>query len=681
MIYKFKEYKKSPVLRGHLNMGGENPYGEKFEVTSLCFERGGKPYIPVMGEYHFSRDKCENWYDELCKMKAGGVDIVATYVFWIYHEENEGDFDFTGDRDIRRFVLEAQRAGLDVFIRIGPWCHGECRNGGFPDWLVEKPFKKRDNNDEYMAKVRIWYEKIFNEVKGLFYKDGGRIIGVQFENELVNNPGHLLALKKLALEIGYAAPVYTVTGWNSLYGAKIPVDEVVPVFAAYAEAPWAGHREKLAPSPHYAFDTMRNDSAVGLDIIKPTDNDGWVLPYERYPFATCELGAGIHPTHHRRGMVTDMDAYAMSLVKLGCGNNLIGYYMYHGGVNKIGKKSTFNESKETGYPNDYPILNYDYNTALSAYGEAGGQHGMLNMLHMFVQSFGERLATMESVGAEHFVKETDFDSLRYCMRTDGKSGFIFVNHYQRLYPVKDVFDVVFDTGEVIFPSVDVVGDVSFILPFNLEMGDVVLEYATAQPLCNVGDTYFFAQIPDVEREFKFKDCTGVFRGANFVYAGKRIVTLSYEDAKYLRVLDSKVYVGDNCNLYLKDGKLCCIEKGDYSYREWAGEDFESYMVDVDYDEAEVYFSSCEEPFLPPYGEQLNFGGERKREWKKIYASSPCGFFEVGYKYDVAQLYVNGELVADNFYCSKPWRVPARLVFMKEAYLVMSEMKDDFYKEF
>ncbi len=680
MVYKFKEYKKSPVMRNHLNMGGINPQGDRIDVTSLYFERGGKPYLPVMGEYHFSRDNRENWYNELCKMKAGGIDIVATYLFWIYHEEIEGEFDFTGDRDIRKFVEDASRAGLEVFIRIGPWCHGECRNGGFPDWLVKKPYKKRDNNEEYMAKARIWYEKIFAEVKGLFYKDGGNIIGVQIENELVDNPEHLLALKKMAQEIGFDTPLYTVTGWNSAYGAKIPEDEFVPVFAAYAEAPWAGHTEKLPPSPHYAFNTMRNDSAVGLDIIGKSD-DGWVLDYERYPFATCELGAGIHPTHHRRGMVTAFDAYAMSLVKLGCGNNLVGYYMYHGGVNKTGKLSTFNESKETGYPNDYPVLNYDYNTALSAYGEAGGQYGLLNMLHLLVKSFGESLAVMESVAAESFVKENDFDSLRYCMRTDGESGFLFVNHYQRLYPLKDVTDVVFDTGSVIFPPIDVKGDVSFIMPFNLKMGDIVLEYATAQPLCRVGNTYFFAQIPNVESEFKFKGCQNVFRGTNFVFSGVRVVTLTWEDAKYLRVLDNKVYVGDRCNLYMSDKRLCCIEQGDYSYREWAEDDFEPYMVDVETDEAEVYFSACEEPFEPTYAAQLNFGGKRSREWKKIYASSPYGFFEVGYKCDVAQIYVNGELVADNFYCGKAWRVPARLVYMNEAYLVMSEMKDDFYKEF
>lgn len=681
MTYKFKEYKKSEILRNHLKMGGSNPKGERIDVTSLYFERGGKPVLSVMGEYHFTRDKRENWYKELCKMKAGGVDIVATYLFWIYHEEIEGEFNFEGDYDIRKFVTDAQRAGLDVVIRIGPWCHGECRNGGFPDWLLKKPYKLRDNNPEYMAVARIWYEKIFAEVKGLFYKDGGNIIGVQFENELVDNAEHLLALKNMALEIGYDAPLYTVTGWNSQYGAKIPVDDVVPVFAAYAEAPWAGHTNKLPPSPHYAFNTVRNDSAVGLDIINPTAPDGWRLPYEKYPFVTCELGAGLHPTHHRRMLISGMDAYAMSLVKLGCGNNLIGYYMYHGGVNKIGKLSTFNETKATGYPNDYPVLNYDYHTALSGYGETGEQYGMLNMLHMFVRDFGEILAPMESVEAENFVKETDFESLRYCMRTDGESGFVFVNHYQRLYPVSDVKDVVIDTGKIVFPSIDVKGDVSFIMPFNLKMGEATLEYATAQLLCKMDNTYFFSAIPNVTAEYKFKGNDMVFTSDNFTFGGVRVVTLDYEDAKYLRKLNGNVYLGDKCDLYWTDGRLACVQEGDFSYRVWNGAEFDLYNEDVEFEEANVMFSSCEEPFVPEYVDQLNIGGERKREWKMITVDSPYGFIEVTYPCDVAQIYANGKLVADNYYTGANWRMPAALLFGKECYLVMSEMRDDFYREF
>lgn len=171
-MYTFKEYKQPEILRNHLNLGGDNPAGERIDVTSLYITRGGKPFIPVMGEFHFSRCARESWYDELCKMKAGGITLVSTYVFWIYHEEIEGVFDFSGDNDLRAFILECQKAELEVVLRIGPWAHGECRNGGFPDWLLEKPFKLRENNPEYLAKAKILYEKIAEQVQGLFIKTG-----------------------------------------------------------------------------------------------------------------------------------------------------------------------------------------------------------------------------------------------------------------------------------------------------------------------------------------------------------------------------------------------------------------------------------------------------------------------------------------------------------------------------
>ena len=52
---------------------------------------------------------------------------------------------------------------------------------------------------------------------------------------------------------------------------------------------------------------MRNDSAIGTDLIAKTQSDGWQLPYERYPFAKCELGGGIEVTHHRRPIIKPMD--------------------------------------------------------------------------------------------------------------------------------------------------------------------------------------------------------------------------------------------------------------------------------------------------------------------------------------------------------------------------------------
>ena len=670
MIYKFKEFKDEPLLINHLNMGGKNPKGEEINVTSRYFTRNGKPWIGVMGEFHFSRYSRENWHRELAKMKAGGITIVSTYLFWIYHEEIEGKMDFGGDNDIRAFIEECKDVGLDVVIRIGPWAHGECRNGAFPDWLLKKDYKLRDNNEEYLAVVKKWYQSIYNEVKGLFYKDGGNIIAVQIENEFVDNAEHLAKLKEIAVECGFIAPIYTVTGWNSASGAKIPVDEVVPVFGGYCEAPWENHMNRLSPSPHYFFNRMRNDSAIGTDLIAKTQSDGWQLPYERYPFATCELGGGIEVTHHRRPIIKPMDIYAVSLVKLGDGNNLVGYYMYHGGTNKIGELSTFNETKATGYPNDYPILSYDFQAPLSEYGEVREQYGLLNMLHMFVNDFGEEFAPMIAVDSANSVAADDTNSLRYGMRTNGKSGFVFVNHYQRLTELADIENAVISAENVEFPPIDVKGEVSFFMPFNMKMGDSVLEYATAQPLCKCDDTYFFAEIPNIKAEYKFSK------------GSANIVTVPFENAKYMRKLNGTVYIGGGCNLYEENGQIHSVEDGEYICQKWNGSEFETLKIVQSAKQSNVEITGVENaPFEPKYKEELCIGGERELTWKKINVDGGYGFAEIDYVGDVAQIYADGELVADDYYYGKTWRVPCKLLYGKECYMVISEMKDDFYKEF
>ena len=670
MIYKFKEFKDEPLLINHLNMGGKNPKGEEINVTSRYFTRNGKPWIGVMGEFHFSRYSRENWHRELAKMKAGGITIVSTYLFWIYHEEIEGKMDFGGDNDIRAFIEECKDVGLDVVIRIGPWAHGECRNGAFPDWLLKKDYKLRDNNEEYLAVVKKWYQSIYNEVKGLFYKDGGNIIVVQIENEFVDNAEHLAKLKEIAVECGFIAPIYTVTGWNSASGAKIPVDEVVPVFGGYCEAPWENHMNRLSPSPHYFFNRMRNDSAIGTDLIAKTQSDGWQLPYERYPFATCELGGGIEVTHHRRPIIKPMDIYAVSLVKLGDGNNLVGYYMYHGGTNKIGELSTFNETKATGYPNDYPILSYDFQAPLSEYGEVREQYGLLNMLHMFVNDFGEEFAPMIAVDSANSVAADDTNSLRYGMRTNGKSGFVFVNHYQRLTELADIENAVISAGNVEFTPIDVKGEVSFFMPFNMKMGDSVLEYATAQPLCKCDDTYFFAEIPNIKAEYKFSK------------GSANIVTVPFENAKYMRKLNGTVYIGGGCNLYEENGQIHSVEDGEYICQKWNGSEFETLKIGQSAKQSNVEITGVENaPFEPKYKEELCIGGERELTWKKINVDGGYGFAEIDYVGDVAQIYADGELVADDYYYGKTWRVPCKLLYGKECYMVISEMKDDFYKEF
>lgn len=109
--------------------------------------------------------------------------------------------------------------------------------------------------------------------------------------------------------------------------------------------------------------------------------------------------------------------------------------------------------------------------------------------------------------------------------------------------------------------------------------------------------------------------------------------------------------------------------------------FEKHTVQKDFTPAEWFSTPVEEPFLPPYKEELCIDGIRKRSWKKLSVSGKEGFIEITDTYDTAQIYADGKLIADNFYTGSPFRIPADLLYGRECYLVMSEMKNDFYKEF
>ncbi len=160
-----------------------NEEKSSYSYNSDFLLKNGKPWFPVMGELHYSRYPKKLWPEALAKMKAGGVTIVSSYIFWIHHEEKKGEYDFTGNRDLRGFLHAVQDAGLPVFLRIGPWCHGEVRNGGLPDWIMEKDYEPRTNDKGYLEEVKTYFAVLAEQIRGLLWEDGGPVIGIQIENE------------------------------------------------------------------------------------------------------------------------------------------------------------------------------------------------------------------------------------------------------------------------------------------------------------------------------------------------------------------------------------------------------------------------------------------------------------------------------------------------------------------
>ena len=69
------------------NWGGVNPRGDHLAANAEYLERNGKPWIMVSGEMHPARYPCEDWEEQILKMKAGGLNTISAYIFPSMHEE------------------------------------------------------------------------------------------------------------------------------------------------------------------------------------------------------------------------------------------------------------------------------------------------------------------------------------------------------------------------------------------------------------------------------------------------------------------------------------------------------------------------------------------------------------------------------------------------------------------
>ncbi|THV29147.1 beta-galactosidase [Glycomyces paridis] len=506
-----------PPRREGLPWGDPAGTPDRIAVTGRWFERAGRPWFPVTGEIHYSRLPRERWSEVLGHARAGGLDSVATYVFWAAHEPEPGRFDWSGNLDLRAFTELAAAHGLDVIVRLGPWAHGEYRNGGFPDWLLQRDLAPRTDDPAYLALVRPLYAAIAAQLEGLAHAEGGPVIGAQVDNELYDQPGHLATLRRIAEDAGLQVPIWTATGWG---GAQVP-ESLLPVYSAYAEGFWEDETVAWAPfAPfHFRYTDIRDDLSVGADLREALDGITEAAPVQtaaELPFATCELGGGMHVAYHRRPLVSPDDVAALALAKIGSGSTWQGYYMYAGGTQRTGPEGTEQESQATGYPNDVPALSYDFNAPIGEHGQIRPHHHLLRRQHLWLAADGHRLAAMAAVigggGA-------DPAEPRWAVRSDGTSGYLFATTYQppkRPLPAQPgvQFTVAFEDASVTVPTVPIdlpAGrSVAWPLRYPLTEG-LELRSATAQLLTRIttedGDLVVLAAHDDIPVELVLGDGT------------------------------------------------------------------------------------------------------------------------------------------------------------------------------
>ena len=689
--------KEKTIYTGHLKMGGKSPSGGSIDVNSSYMSIDGKPVIPVMGEFHYSRYPHEQWEEEILKMKAGGVNVLPTYVFWSLHEEMEGKFNWSGNLNLRKFFELCKKHDMNVIVRIGPFGHGEIRNGALPDWLFAKPLEVRSNDENYLFYAKRFYGEIAKQLVGLYYKDGGPIIGTQIENEHqhsaapwgVNYPGepldmttatydssitmigvsvqdkkittaelgdlHMKTLKKMAEDAGIITPIYTATGWGN---AAVIGNEAIPVTAAYTYPFWA----EPSMSPFCMF----------KDIQKHPDYAPVRYDTDKFPSFCAEMGAGIQMIYKRRPIVTAKAAEALMVRTLGSGANGIGYYMYHGGSTPkmMGGVGSFNDE-----PMGMPKVSYDFQAPLGEFGLEHDSYRTLRLLHSFLNDFADRLAPMETVLPKDYEKMTpdNRETLRYAARMKEGAGFVFMVNFQdhdteridqkglqlRLNLGNETVQIP-AKGTFTLPK-----DESVILPFNFRMDDAVLKYATAQLLMKIDDNgkdhYFFFTPDGMSTEYVFDKAT--VRGKSTftpiaglkssfsikTKAGKeiRITTLTREQALNSCKVDGKLLMTDATVLPGK-GEVQLLSLGNHKF------DYVLYPSKQGFQTQTTSVAA-----VTPDFSFKKVGARRLTVHFKDDVNAPQVqeyFLRLNYVADVAMGFINGTLVLDQFYHGAPWTI-------------------------
>ena len=630
-----------------------------WDATSLIID--GRRVCPVMGEIHYSRIPQSEWQQEVRKMKDGGVTIIATYVFWNHVEEQQGIFRWDGQRDLRQFLEVCKVEQMPVVLRIGPFCHGEVRCGGIPDWMynpsltlpegegTSKPIRMRSEDPRFLFFVERLYRQIFTQVQGLQWKDGGPVMACQFDNEYRGRGSYLMALKRIATSIGFDLPFYTRTGWPEL-ATPVPFGEMLPLYGDYADGFWERSLAETAGSYYKAFN-FRAPSAKGENMGAPLSSpegdtnasktneapSGAVGGALAYPYFTCELGGGMMTAYHRRPYLYPEDAYSMALVKLGSGSNLLGYYMYHGGTNPDGQ-TWLNEMQRTlatNY-NDMPVKNYDFQAPLGEFGQKNPHYYMLRPLHLFMHDYAELLAPMAArFPCEQDIAKGDDSHLRWSVREKDGSGFIFINNYERLQNLSTKRDVQMEACGVKLPKLTIPAGTMCILPVNIDG----IRYATAQLVAKRNGKIYMQQIKGIPTTIVLENGK-MLRNVKVRGTEKpvwqNIYLLSTEDAEHLFLDETPqddIRLGAVCEKIRDAGPLRTITMGVNKVAE--------EPTDEDFEQAAVYRISVPNDAVTKYRRLL----------------------QIDYRGDVARLYCNGQLIADNFYNGRPmlfglWRLPA-----------------------
>ena len=188
-----------------------------FKLGASEFLLDGQPFQIISGEMHPARIPLEYWRHRIMMAKAMGCNTISAYVFWNYHETEDGIFDFTsGNHNLSEFFKIVQEEGMWLILRPGPYVCAEWDLGGIPPYLLRNPdIKLRCMDPRYKAAAERYIAKLAEVIKPFLITKGGPLLMLQIENEygsFGNDRNYLLRLKEVWASNGINIPTFTGDG-------------------------------------------------------------------------------------------------------------------------------------------------------------------------------------------------------------------------------------------------------------------------------------------------------------------------------------------------------------------------------------------------------------------------------------------------------------------------------------
>ena len=190
-----------------------------FEVGDKTFLLNGEPFVVKAAEIHYPRIPKDYWEHRIKQCKALGMNTICLYVFWNFHEQKEGEYNFSGQADVAAFCKLAQKHGLYIIVRPGPYVCAEWEMGGLPWWLLKKQdINLRGNDPYFIERTQLFMNRVAAELKDLQITKGGNIIMFQVENEYGaygTNKEYVATIRDIVKEAGLNEVPLFQCDWSS----------------------------------------------------------------------------------------------------------------------------------------------------------------------------------------------------------------------------------------------------------------------------------------------------------------------------------------------------------------------------------------------------------------------------------------------------------------------------------